>query len=83
VVVRFSRSASRHRIAPDRARYVVEHCSVPLCRLDDDDASLVVFLGPDALGVPLEVIGPELAGGGLLVIHAMLLRERFARNTRG
>jgi hypothetical protein len=77
VVVRFSRSASRHRINPDRARYVVEHCSYPLYPLEEDDASLVVFLGPDAHGVPLEVIGLELADGDLLVIHAMLLRERF------
>jgi hypothetical protein len=77
VVVRFSRSAARHRISADRARYVVEHCSYPLDRLDDDDASLVLFLGPDAHGVPLEVIGLELADGDLLVIHAMLLRERF------
>jgi hypothetical protein len=46
-----------------------------------------MFLGPDARGVPLEVVGLELADGDLLVIHAMLLRERFreeyARVMRG
>lgn len=55
----------------------MDHCSYPLYQLDDDDSSLVVFLGPDANGVPLEVIGLELADGDLLVIHAMLLRDRF------
>jgi hypothetical protein len=77
VVVRFSRSAARHRIAPDRARYVVEHCPCPLYSSDPDEADLVVFLGPDVHGVPLEVIGVELADGGLLVIHAMRLRASY------
>jgi hypothetical protein len=45
--------------------------------VDDDETSLVIFLGPDARGVPLEVIGLELADGDLLVIHAMPLRRRF------
>jgi hypothetical protein len=32
---------------------------------------------PDPGGVPLEVIGVELAGGDLLVIHVMKLRRKY------
>jgi hypothetical protein len=77
VAVRFSRSAARHGIAHERSRFVVEHCQSPLYPVDDDETSSVIFLGPDARGVPLEVIGLELADGDLLVIHAMPLRRRF------
>lgn len=75
MAIRFSRSASRHGIGHDRSRYVVEHGEFPLYSADPDRESLVLFLGPDARGVPLEVIGLELADGDLLVIHAMRLRE--------
>ena len=40
-------------------------------------AMRLVFLGDDAEGVPLEVIAVELECGGLLVIHAMPLRDRY------
>jgi hypothetical protein len=42
-----------------------------------DEEDLVVFLGPDKRGVPLEVIAVELADGDLLVIHAMKLRRKY------
>lgn len=77
MATRFSRSASRHGIAAIRSRFVVDNCSCPLYPPDDGDEDLVVFLGPDARGIPLEVIAIELADGDLLVIHAMKLRERF------
>ncbi len=77
MVVRFSRSAARHGIRRDRSRYVVEHCPCPLYSSDQDQVDVIMFLGPDAHGVPLEVFGLELADGDLLVIHAMKLRERF------
>jgi hypothetical protein len=77
VEVRFSRSAARHGIARDRSRYVVEHCPCPLYSADPDDVDLIVFLGPDVRGVPLEVIGVELSDGVLLVIHAMRLRASY------
>lgn len=77
MAIRFSRSASRHAIAADRARFVVDNCSCPLFPPGHGDRDLVVFLGPDARGVPLEVIAVELDDGDLLVIHAMKLRERF------
>lgn len=75
MVIRFSRSAARHGIRQDRSHYVVEHCTWPLYSADPEREDLVLFLGPDARGVPLEVAGLELADGGLLVIHATRLRK--------
>ena len=83
MVVRFSRSAARHGIAPDRARFVVEHCPCPLYSSNPVEVDLIVFLGPDVHGVPLEVIGVELADGGLLVIHAMRLRASYRDDYEG
>ena len=77
MAIRFSRSAGRHGIARTRARYVVEHCGCPLYPPSPDDDGLVVFLGPDGYGVPLEVVGLELAAGDFLVIHAMKLRRAY------
>jgi hypothetical protein len=42
-----------------------------------DEDELVVFLGTDQDGVPLEVIGVELDDDDLLVIHPMKLRARY------
>ena len=75
--IRFAPSAERHGISPDRARYVVVHCPAPLYSPEPDDEDLVIFLGPDEHGVPLEVMGIELADGGLLVIHAKRLRPKY------
>jgi hypothetical protein len=83
VAVRFSRSAARHGIAHERSRFVVEHCSCPLYSNDPGRVDLVVFLGPDARGVPLEVFGLELADGSLLVIHAMRLRASYRDDYEG
>jgi hypothetical protein len=76
MAIRFRRSAFRHGISRVRVQYVVEHCACPLYPPPDED-ELVVFLGTDQDGVPLEVIGVELADGDLLVIHAMKLRARY------
>jgi hypothetical protein len=40
-------------------------------------SELVLFLGPDANGVPLEVLAIELPAGELLVIHAMRMRRLY------
>ena len=44
---------------------------------DIDGRDRVLFLGADVNGVPLEVLGIELANGDLLVIHAMRLRSTY------
>ena len=51
---------------------------MPLYSGEVGEEDLVIFLGPDQHGVPLEVVGVELAGDELLVIHAMRLRPRYA-----
>jgi len=80
MVIRFHHSAYRHGISRERALFVVEHCRRPLFVVDPDpnEADLVLFLGPDQREVPLEVVGVELRGGDLLVIHAMRVRAKYA-----
>ena len=56
---------------------MVDRCGCPLYSSDPDDADLVMFLGPDERGVALEVIGVELEGDVILVIHAMRLRRSY------
>jgi hypothetical protein len=76
----FRASASKHGISHERVRYVIETCACPLYPPDWDpgDEDLVVFLGPDNRGVPLEVAALELGNGDPLVIHAMRMRQKYA-----
>lgn len=80
MAISISPSASRHGISEARIRHIIATCPCPLYPPPDDPgaADLVVFLGPDANGVPLEVVGIESADGGLVVIHAMRLRRQYA-----
>ncbi len=80
MVIRFHTSAYRHGISPARATFVIEHSGRPLYVVDPspDEAHLVLFLGPDQRGVPVEVVVVELRGGDLLVIHAMRMRAKYA-----
>jgi len=57
----------------------VRTCSCPSYPTDPDGEQhdLVLFLGPDQHGVPLEVVAVELADGDLLVIHAMRMRAIY------
>jgi hypothetical protein len=71
----FRRSASKHGI--DQAR-IRRRCPLYPPEPTPDDHDLVLFLGPDQSGVPLEVVAVELADGDLLVIHAMRMRPRYA-----
>ncbi len=77
----FRRSAARHGISQERATFVISRCPHPLSAPDDDPDRIdrVMFLGPDAGGVPLEVVGIELDNGDLVVIHAMRMRRRYER----
>jgi hypothetical protein len=78
--IRFHRSASKHGISQARVLHVVQHCLYPLYwpNPESDELDLLLFLGPDQHGVPLEVVAVELAGGDLLVIHAMQMRAKYA-----
>ena len=82
--LRWTRSASKHRIARERSRYVIEHAGLrfeqppPRGAPADADPRLV-YLGDDASGVALEVMAIELEEGRLLVIHAMPMRDRYRK----
>ena len=78
MLIEFHPAAAKHGIGRDRVRYVIDHCACPLYPTAAHDEDLVVFLGPDARGVPLEVVAVELAGDRLLVIHAMRLRRKYS-----
>lgn len=80
--LRWARSATRHRIARERSRYVLEHCGLrfeqpPPAGAPAGAEPRLVYLGDDADGVALEVMAVELEDGSLLVIHAMALRDRY------
>jgi hypothetical protein len=77
MAIRLAPSAARHGISRVRARYVVEHCACPLYSEEPADEDLVIYLGLDANGVPLEVMGIELADESLLIVHAMKLRPKY------
>lgn len=79
--LRWARSATRHRVSRARSRHVVDHFVwAGRERADPKTAGTderLVFLGDDADGVAIEVMAVELPTGGLLVIHAMPLREKY------
>lgn len=80
--LRWARSATRHRIARERSRYVIEHCGLrfeqpPPLGAPAGAEPRLVYLGDDADGAALEVMAVELEDGSLLVIHAMALRDRY------
>lgn len=76
--LQWARSATKHRIARERSRFVIEHSGLRFGEEHHADAApRVVFLGDDANGVALEVMAIELEGNSLLVIHAMKLRSRY------
>jgi hypothetical protein len=57
----------------------VRHCLCPLYQPNPEagESDLVLFLGPDQNGVPLEVVAVEQANGDLLVIHIMQMRPKY------
>ena len=58
---------------------MVESCGCPLYPSDpgEGERDLVIFLGQDQRGVPLEVVAVETDDGDLMVIPAMRLRVRY------
>jgi hypothetical protein len=85
--IRWARSATRHRISRDRSGYVVRTTGLIFREpapggppLSDDR---LVFLGPDEDGEILEVMAIEMDTGGLLIIHAMPIRDRYLRLLAG
>lgn len=79
VIIRWARSATRHRVNRERSLHVIEHCGllfrVPPPSGQEDERLL--YLGDDAEGIPLEVMAVELHSGELFVVHAMPLRAKY------
>ena len=78
MATRFRPSAARHGISVERVRFAIAACPLPLFDPKPEHGpDLVLFLGPDANGVLLEIVAIELDGGDLVVIHAMRLRKAY------
>lgn len=82
-IVRFARSATKHRISRERSLYVIEQCGFQIIerrrsqnfRTGPDKR--VYFFGDDLEGVRLEVVAAQTAEEEFTVIHAMNLRDKF------
>jgi hypothetical protein len=87
VRIRHTRSATRHRISRPRSRYVVETTSVIFVEEAPSGSVLsdprLVFLGPDEQGELLEVMAIQTEDGGLLIIHAQPIRQRYLQFLEG
>lgn len=76
MALHFAHSARKHGLSQERMSYVIEHCGLPFVAVEEED-EMLLFLGDDWNGVPLEVAAIELSDGDLLVIHAMALRQKY------
>jgi len=75
--VEIHRSARRHGVDDHDIRHAIEH-PVVVADIDPEaDPPKVLAVGPDRAGNLLEVVSLTLAGGRLLVIHAMPLRRKY------
>lgn len=77
-------SMRKHRISRQQVRHVVEHAGLIFLQPPPRGATLrdtrLVYLGDDQAGVAIEVMAVEVQIGGeegLLVVHAMELREKY------
>lgn len=83
-IIRFARSATKHRISRERSLYVIEQCGFQVIDHRRGRAprhsrdKRVLFLGDDLESVALEILAAENEEKGeFTVIHAMNLRPRF------
>lgn len=82
-IIRFARSATRHRISRERSLHVIDRCGFQIVerRRSENFGSgpekRVYFLGDDLEGVRLEVVAAETEEQEFTVIHAMNLRDKF------
>jgi len=80
VEIRWTRSATRHRINRERSAHVVRTAAAIFRQPAPADSTArddrLIFLGPDQDGTLLEVMAVE-TDRGLLVIHAMAMREKY------
>ncbi len=82
-VIRFARSATKHRISRERSLYVIEQFGFQVIErrrsenFGNGPDKRVFFFGDDLEGVRLEVVAAENEEEEFTVIHAMNLRNRF------
>lgn len=81
-LIRFARSATKHRISRERSLHVIERCGYQLldrrrCANSHGPDRRVLFLGDDLEGVALEVLAAENVEEEFTVIHAMNLRTKY------
>lgn len=81
VDIRWARSATKHRISRKRSGHVVRTATTIIKQPPPTNAPAgaddrLVFLGPDQDGTLLEVMAIE-TDRGLLVIHAMPMRDKY------
>jgi len=82
-IIRFARSATKHRISRERSLHVVEQCGFQLIDRHRSQTPRngpdkhVLFLGDDLEGVALEVLAAENVEEEFTVIHAMNLRNKY------
>lgn len=87
--IEWSTAAAKHGISEESARYVIEHCGLyykqpaPPQSPAGLNAPRRVYLGDDADGTALEVMAVAIEPDGLLVIHAMPLRQKYRRQYEG
>ncbi len=78
--IRWAKSARKHRISRARSGHVVRTAETIIREPAPEDSPLeddrIVFLGPDPIGVMLEVVAVETEHG-LLIIHAMKMRSQY------
>jgi hypothetical protein len=80
VPLRWSRSATRHRVPRAATRFVIEHAGLVFVQPaapPERPEDRLVWLGDDQTGRELEVMGVRVEDGSVLVIHAMPLRPQF------
>jgi len=81
--IRFTRSATKHRISRERSLYVIERCGFQIVErrrsqnFSNGPDKRVYFLGDDLEGVRLEVVAAQTEEEEFTVIHAMNLRDKF------
>lgn len=76
----WARSAAKHRVSRVRIRHVLETAAVAFPLFDEHgepDPDLLLFVGDDPGGVPLEIVVRLLPDDVVRVIHAMKLRAKY------
>jgi hypothetical protein len=65
--------------------YVMQSCPCPFYPppFEPDGPDLILFLGPDQHGVPLEILALQQTEGDIRVIHAMKMTSKYADDFAG